>query len=212
MKYDVKWFRYPHGIEGEEMIANWREFDSFSKALAFLEKRVAVIRSINWAGGHIEDEKGNWIYDITDCGEVIDNKKSEEPQQETETAEPVERTEKSKMTPQKILQRPFDIAVHKANFVNYLEVIIDALGIVHYAVPSHQEFLIRYACKRDNITRLELESSCPCEYFCDFMKWLTLYTDCVAVWDNFVVGEQNTYQKATLKKLKLSGLYRGKIE
>lgn len=79
MKYDVKWFRYPHGIEGEEMIANRREFDSFPKALAFLEKRVEIIRSINWAGGHIEDVKGNWIYDITDCGEVIDNRKSEEP-------------------------------------------------------------------------------------------------------------------------------------
>lgn len=75
MTYTVTWHRYPHGIEGEEMTSNSRDFDSFEKALKFLEKRVEIIMSINWAGGYIEDENGNWLYDITDTGETTDNRK-----------------------------------------------------------------------------------------------------------------------------------------
>lgn len=37
----------------------------------------------------------------------------------------------------------FDIQKHKETYKNYLEVIIDEEGSIHYAVPSHQEFLIR---------------------------------------------------------------------
>lgn len=44
---------------------------------------------------------------------------------------------------QRVLRSPFDIETHKATFVNYLEVCIDEGGTPHYAVPSHQEWLVR---------------------------------------------------------------------
>lgn len=79
MKYIiVYWHRYPHGVQGEEMTACCREFDSLKEAIAFLEKRFYRIKSINWAGGYIEDNNGNWIYDITDCGDVSDSRRPEE--------------------------------------------------------------------------------------------------------------------------------------
>ena len=67
------------------------------------------------------------------------------------------------------LHSDFDIQKHKENFINYLEVVIHPDGSVHYAVPSHQEYLIRYICEHRNITREELEAKCPREYYCDFM-------------------------------------------
>lgn len=114
-----------------------------------------------------------------------------------------------KMTDQEIMNQPFSIEVHKANFTNYLEVILDPQGTVHYAVPSHQEFMIRFACNRDNLSREALENLLPHEYYCDFIIWLSKYTGCVAVWNRGIIGEPNIRQKAMLKKLKLAGLYHG---
>jgi len=69
--YNVVWFRYPHGIEGEAMDAKWREFDDKGKAIDFLAKRVKLISSINWAGGQVEDNNGVWIYEVDDGGDVM---------------------------------------------------------------------------------------------------------------------------------------------
>ena len=115
------------------------------------------------------------------------------------------------MTDQEIMNQPFSIEVHKANFKDYLEVILDPQGTVHYAVPSHQEFMIRFACNRDNLSREDLESLVPHEYYCDFMTWLSKYTGCVAVWNRMIIGELNIHQKATLRRLKLAGLYHGGV-
>ena len=35
----------------------------------------------------------------------------------------------------------FDLKKHKEKFINYLEVVIEPNGKIHYAVPSHQLFL-----------------------------------------------------------------------
>ena len=75
MIYTATWHRYPHGIEGEEMTSCSRDFDCFVNALNFLTKRVEIIKGINWAGGYIEDENGNWLYEILDDGSHIDNRK-----------------------------------------------------------------------------------------------------------------------------------------
>lgn len=115
------------------------------------------------------------------------------------------------MTDYEIMNQPFDIETHKSNFINYLEVIIEPKGTVHYAVPSHQEFLIRYACKCDSISREQLENLVPCEFYADLLTWLSRYTGCIAVWNHGIVGEPNLRQKATLKKLKLAGLYHGGV-
>lgn len=70
--YTVTWHRYPHGIEGEEMDCNWREFDDIEKAIRFLHGRVKLIKSVNWAGGYIEDENCKELYAIYDSGESED--------------------------------------------------------------------------------------------------------------------------------------------
>ena len=41
------------------------------------------------------------------------------------------------------LHSPFDLQQHKNTFINYLEVVIRPSGLVEYAVPSHQEKLLR---------------------------------------------------------------------
>lgn len=73
--YTVTWHRHPNGIEGEEMTYCWRDFQDLEKAIAFLNKRVMLIKSINWAGGYIEDETGDLIYEIDDEGDAFDNRK-----------------------------------------------------------------------------------------------------------------------------------------
>lgn len=72
--YTVYWYRYPHGMEDEAMTANWRDFDSLEKAINFLDGRAKLIKSINWAGGHVEDENRKWLYEIDWEGNEEDNR------------------------------------------------------------------------------------------------------------------------------------------
>lgn len=87
--YTVYWYRYPHGMENEAMTANWRDFDSLEKAINFLNGRVKLIKSINWAGGHVEDENRNWLYEIDYEGNEEDNREKFDTT-EPEIAEPEE--------------------------------------------------------------------------------------------------------------------------
>lgn len=106
----------------------------------------------------------------------------------------------------------FDIEKHKASFTNYLEVVIDADGRVSYAVPSHQEKLIALACSKLGVTRDELKTMCPREYYGDFMKWLCLLTGAMSVWNDWCeYGNPTIKQLGALRKLKMFGLYRGPI-
>lgn len=111
------------------------------------------------------------------------------------------------MSVYEILRQPFDIEVHKKTFHCYLEVIIDEVGTVHYAVPSHQEWLIQKACKQLTISREELYDSCPPDYYFDVIVWLTKITGCVAVWDDDYRGELNKHQYDKLKQLESERLF-----
>ena len=111
----------------------------------------------------------------------------------------------------KTLHEPFDIETHKKVFVYYLEVIIDADGIVHYAVPSHSEWLIAKVMETHNKSRDEIIDMCPPEYAFNPIDWLTSITGCISVWDNGYVGDANDAQLKTLTELRDAGLYRGKI-
>lgn len=112
---------------------------------------------------------------------------------------------------QKILRSKFDIETHKKVFVNYLEVVIREDGTVEYAVPSHQEKLIRIAMDRLKVTRQELYNLCPPEYYFDVVKWQCMVSRCVAVWNDFYIGTPNEMQQLALQTLKHHGLYRGKL-
>lgn len=111
------------------------------------------------------------------------------------------------MSNYEILKQPFDIVIHKKKFINYLEVIIDEYGIIYYAVPSHQEWLIKKACKKLNISREELYASCPPDYYFDVIGWLTKITGCIAVWNDTYTGELNDHQYGKLKLLESERLF-----
>lgn len=110
------------------------------------------------------------------------------------------------------LHSVFNIEKHKQTFVHYLEIVIDAEGGVAYAVPSHQEAMIRTACKRLNVKRRELLDMCPREYYFDFMKWLSMISGLMAVWESHCeVNTPTKKQIAVLRRLKMEGLYTGVI-
>jgi len=106
----------------------------------------------------------------------------------------------------------FDIEQHKKHYVDYLEVIILRDGTVEYAIPSHQEYLIKLACNQHNITRDELMKRCPVEYYGDFMTWLCIQTGAVAVWNEFIIYNTVTEpQSRMLNALHNAKLYHGSL-
>ena len=110
------------------------------------------------------------------------------------------------------LYSEFDIEQHKKTFIHYLEVVIDENGKIMYAVPSHQEMLIRLACEKLNITREELNTMCPKEYYCDFMDWLCKISGACAVWERFIKADRLTEKQVkALQMLRENGLYLGEI-
>lgn len=109
---------------------------------------------------------------------------------------------------QEVLHSPFDIEVHKATFVNYLEVCIDPEGTVHYAVPSHQQWLIgRYAEENGCASIEQAWERVPVDFG---IGELAAMCGCVAVWNDFCAGEPNERQRRALRRLKTAGLYRGR--
>lgn len=110
------------------------------------------------------------------------------------------------------LHSEFDIEKHKQTFIHYLEVVISSDGRVFYAVPSHQELMIAVACVMLGVSREELNELCPREWYFDFMKWLSMKTGLMAVWEShYEVYVPTNKQIATLRRLKLAGLYTGVI-
>lgn len=100
------------------------------------------------------------------------------------------------------LNSDFDVKWHKKTFINYLEVIIHENGSVHYATPSHQEYLINYACRLLECDRKTLNDMCPREYYGDFLMWLCMITKCVSVWScGFIYHTLSDEQKETLQML-----------
>ena len=106
----------------------------------------------------------------------------------------------------------FDIEKHKEKYVNYLEVLIAKDGKIMYAVPSHQEKAVALACEALGKSRKEVERLCPAEYHYDYMTWLLMQSGAIAVWNEFVIAPAITRKQiGALRKLKMYGLYKGKI-
>lgn len=106
----------------------------------------------------------------------------------------------------------FDIEQHKKKYVNYLEVLIEKDGRIVYAVPSHQEKAIELACQKLGVNRQELMAMCPKEYYCDFLNWLLMISGAVAVWNDFFSAPAVTKKQiASLRRLKMAGIYKGTI-
>lgn len=108
----------------------------------------------------------------------------------------------------------FDLDKHKQTYIDYLEVLILEDGKVVYAIPSHQQKAIALCCKKLNVSRNELNAMCPQEYYFDYLTWLLNICGAVSVWSTrYKTGTNglNGKQRATLRRLKLNGLYRGAI-
>lgn len=106
----------------------------------------------------------------------------------------------------------FNHKLHKQTFIHYLEVIIDENGRIMYAVPSHQEKMIKLSCEKLNVTREQLNEMCPEEYYFDFMTWLSKVSGACAVLENQVMGDKFTEEQIkALQMLKNVGLYLGEI-
>jgi len=112
---------------------------------------------------------------------------------------------------QQVLHMPFNIQTHKETFKNYLEVIIDEEGVVHYAVPSHQEFLIAHLVKTKYGTREALNDAVPREYWFDMMTWLCNESGMVSIWNDRYHGEPNEAQRIAMAQLKEAGIYVGEV-
>ena len=109
---------------------------------------------------------------------------------------------------QKVLNSPFDLETHKKTFIAYLEVIIDSEGNVMYAVPSHQQAMIRIATEKLNVTKERLFEMYDSSWF-DTIEWLSGITGCISVWFDDYVGEPNEKQLDVLRKFRNEGIYVG---
>lgn len=108
----------------------------------------------------------------------------------------------------------FNIEKHKKTYINYLEVLIKEDGKIVYAVPSHLAKAEELASEKLGISRKRLNKTIPKKYCFDYLTWVLTQSCAVAVWDDFYkTGENglNHRQRATLKRLKLHGLYKGAI-
>jgi hypothetical protein len=108
---------------------------------------------------------------------------------------------------QKVLHSPFDPDVHKRTFINYLEVMIDKDGVVHYAIPSHLEYLIREAMRRFNVSRNELLDM-YLDHKLDFMEALLADLEFVALWTYSCMGKPNEAQRNAMDRLREMGLFK----
>lgn len=79
------------------MTANRHEFETFEKALAFLQGRIRLIKSTHWAGGCIEESESPYrtVYDVDYEGNAEDlrYKNTAETEQSESTASEPEQNE-----------------------------------------------------------------------------------------------------------------------
>lgn len=111
---------------------------------------------------------------------------------------------KLKLTTDEVLNSPFDISTHKKYFINYLEVMIDPEGTVHYAVPSHLYWLINYIKKPEET----IEDYIYNNQTYDFDQ-LCYISNCVGVWGgslSYIIGNPNEKQKETIRELQNNNL------
>lgn len=106
-----------------------------------------------------------------------------------------------------VLQKPFDVNIHKKVFVNYLELVITEDGIPHYANPSHTEYLYKLACDKLNMTRNEIDQYIISHgLVADFVEWMIDQTNAVLIWFDFYKGKPNQKQCDTINMLIKEGV------
>lgn len=83
----------------------------------------------------------------------------------------------------------FSIEEHAKKYINYLEVIIEDDGTVHYAIPSHQRKLIQLYCDKNNLTEQELYDMIPITASPE--HWMCYHGNYIAVWYEGIICSSN---------------------
>ena len=112
----------------------------------------------------------------------------------------------------------FDIDKHAEHFINYLEVVIDEDGEIHYAVPSHQMFMeniLKRNVGESAFNQMIMEDKSA---WTDYLSILCKYSNYVPVSNEFYYGNPNEKQLHILQQLKKTKykklnctLYQGKV-
>lgn len=91
--------------------------------------------------------------------------------------------------------------------------MIDPEGVIVWALPSHQEFLIYKAMVRFGYSREVLMAACPPEFYYDFLRWLIpMSGGWIPVWKQGVMDYPVTKkQHAALKKTEAGRLFQRNI-
>lgn len=103
------------------------------------------------------------------------------------------------------LHSKFNYKKHSETYICYCEVVIMPNGTVHYAVPSHLEFLMNTYCTKHNVTRKELYNYLYHEYTLLPIDFLLEKLHAVCVWYNYYEGRPNKKQQRVLNKLQDTG-------
>lgn len=93
------------------------------------------------------------------------------------------------MNKQKILHSPFDVETHKQNFINYCEVIIWPDGKIEYAVPSHNEALIKAYAKQHGLSRDEAVEEARLRFGFYAIDSIMKETGIIEVWYDYLHNE-----------------------
>ncbi|MFI3329150.1 MAG: hypothetical protein R3Y05_01535 [bacterium] len=94
----------------------------------------------------------------------------------------------------------FDLDKHKETFTNYCEVVILEDGTVKYAVPSHEQMLIKLYADKKGMSVEEFYNWWDENKHIDFRELALKEVKCVLVWTNFCQYiELNKVQNKVLK-------------
>jgi hypothetical protein len=86
-------------------------------------------------------------------------------------------------TPEETFSKPFSIDRHKKTFIDYLEAVIDVNGIVHYAIPSHEQILCKIICEKKGLTNDQLYALAKAAGgLYDWLNWLMDEAECICVY------------------------------
>ena len=86
------------------------------------------------------------------------------------------------MNQQEILNSKFDFETHSKNFICYCEVIITPNGEIRYAVPSHEQAVLKYLAEKNNMNIEEIIKEYNALPLCDIYDRLLEESGCILVW------------------------------
>ena len=110
---------------------------------------------------------------------------------------------------QEVLASDFSIKIHKETFIDYLEVMVDESGKIFYAIPSHQEWLIKKLMESKHMTREQVYASVTAQ---NALQEMCEMSHCIALWNDLCIGKPNAAQKKSIDSLRDACLFKDDAE